>query len=606
MMKKSILILGALVSVSSAQTIKQCVVDILETNPKVQERLKNYNSVAQEVDIANSEYWPKLDLRLGAGYENTQENASAGSAGEFGTEVYQNSLTYTQNLFKGFQTYHKVQEEEARAAAAAYSFIETSNDVAFEMVNTYLLLMKNIELMGTAQENIDINEEILTKVRKLYKSGLTTRSEVNKIESSLSLARSNYVVQENNMIDAQYNLQRVLGRQINTDKMLRPDLNSTTVPDNVSSATQFSMQNNPSLLVSQYNIKLAQATYKEKKSNYYPHIDIEVSQSLNKNLSAIKGQEQRFRAMAFLSYNFFNGFADQAQVQKNVSKIHQEIQSKNDLRRQVTQGLNLSYASYIKIDEQIVFLERYKEFSKQTLKLYAKEYDLGRRSLLDLLSSQNDFIGSKSQLINSQYSLLFAKYRILDAMGIMVSSILDNTDELYAKVNLKDGEAQVEDFLPVYYDMDNDLIASEKDVCDNTLLGSTYDKYGCHTDDNTTKETRSLGSLVFDDKTQLTNDATDLLEKIKADLSSLDLKLVEIVVYGNVAEGDFKKSEDLNISQQRADIVVEELIKIGVPKANITIIAQGSESPLYSAETSDGKELNNRVDLILNIKAAKE
>ncbi len=62
------------------------------------------------------------------------------------------------------------------------------------------------------------------------------------------------------------------------------------------------MQNNPSLLVSKYNIKLAQATYKEKKSPYYPHLDIEVSQSMNKNLSAIEGEEDRFRAMAF----FFN------------------------------------------------------------------------------------------------------------------------------------------------------------------------------------------------------------------------------------------------------------------------------------------------------------
>ena len=605
MLKKALIILVSFTSLVSAQTIKECVVDILDTNPKVQERLKNYNSVAQDINIANSDYWPKLDLKLGAGFEDTQRNESRPD-GTYDDEVYQNSLTYTQNLFKGFETFHKVQQEEARAGAAAYSFIETSNDVAFEMVNTYLLLMKNIELLGTAKENIDINVEILTKVRKLYNAGLTTKSEVNKIESSLSLARSNYVVQENNLLDSQYNLQRVLGRQINTEKMLRPDLNNTSVPDNTSNATQFAMQNNPSLLVSQYNIKLAQATWKEKQSNYYPHIDIEVSQSINKNLSAIKGREDRFRAMAFVSYNFFNGFSDQAQVQKNISKIHQEIQSKNDLRRQVTQGLNLSYASYTKLNEQMVFLKRYKEFSRKTLKLYAKEYDLGRRSLLDLLSAQNDFIGSKSQLINTEYSLLFAKYRILDAMGTMVSSILDSTDQLYSKVNLNDTDGYTEDDLPVYYDEDNDLIASEKDVCDNTLLGSTYNQYGCHTDDNTTKETKRLGSLVFDDETELSDNAKEILEKIKTELSSLDLNLVNILIFGNVAEGEFEKDNVVKISQQRADLIAQELVKTGVPEGNITTFAQGDESPLYSNESSDGQELNNRVDIVLNIKVAQK
>ncbi len=157
---------------------------------------------------------------------------------------------------------------------------------------------------------------------------------------------------------------------------------------------------------------------------------------MNKNLSGIQGENDKFRAMAYLKYNFFNGFADHASLQKSLSNMYQEQESKNILKRQVVEGLNLSWAANKKLDEQLVHLKDYKKFSLKTLTLYSKEYDLGRRSLLDLLSAQNDFIGSKAQLINTEYSMLFAKYRILDAMGTLVGAVVDDNSIVYSNVDL--------------------------------------------------------------------------------------------------------------------------------------------------------------------------
>ena len=81
------------------------------------------------------------------------------------------------------------------------------------------------------------------------------------------------------------------------------------------------------------------------------------------------------------------------------------------------------YHSFFLKTFQISFFsqsKKYEKFSNKTLELYSREYDLGRRSLLDLLSAQNDLIGANSQIINANYNILFAKYRILDAMGILV------------------------------------------------------------------------------------------------------------------------------------------------------------------------------------------
>jgi len=435
---KKIILLSSLVFVSlHAQTLKNSVQEVLSSNPTILESLQNYKSTQNDIKLAKSAYYPTLDLKLGIGFENTRRtNQTLSSSNQsFNYDVYQSSLTYAQNLFDGFATTYQIKEQEYKNLSAAYSYIEKVNNTSFELVNTYIELMKNKELLGTAKENVVIDKEIFSKVNKLYDAGLTTLSEVNKIESSLALAESNLVVQENTLLDSSFNLERVLGKELNPDEMTKP-LIKITLPKTREEALQFAINNNPSLLVSEYNIRLAQSTIKTKQSSYYPQLDVEISQAMNKNLSASAGNDDRFRAMAYLSFNLFRGFADSTSIQKSRTQVTQEIEGKNNIKRQILQGLNLSWTANEKLEEQLKYLIQYKDFSFQTLTLYSKEYDLGRRSLLDLLSAQNDFIKAKAQIIATQYNLLYAKYRILDAMGLLVQTVMEDTSVGYADVNL--------------------------------------------------------------------------------------------------------------------------------------------------------------------------
>ena len=589
MIKKSLLTVLFLTTALSAQDLKTTVGEILSTNPIILERLKNYNATKEDITNAESGYYPKVDLNLGFGIEQTDKTDINGAdvilADEGDFSVYQNSLKYTQNLFNGFSTTYQVQEQEYRTASAAYSYIEKVNNTSFEMVNQYLQVMRNQELLETAKENVQINEEIFTKVRKLYDAGLTTLSEVNKIESSLSLAKSNLVVQENTILDVSYNFQRVLGRYMDPESMSKPALN-ITLPATQEKATQFAMQNNPSLLVSEFNIKLAQATNREQESNFYPKIDIEISQSMNKNLSAIKGEDNRFRAMAYLSYNIFNGFADSSKLQKSISQVHQEVENKNNLRRQVIEGLSLSWTADKKLQEQLVYLEQYKEFSLKTLTLYAKEYDLGRRSLLDLLSSQNDFIASKAQIINTEYSLLFAKYRILDAMGTLVSAVVSNEDIIYSNVGLDGNTPENSDETPVKYDRDEDLIVDNMDICNNSLSTQMKNIYGCELKDDTVSIIQRHGGFEFADA-NLTSGAHKRLTSLVEELTPYGLDKIKFTLLGN--------AENQELSQRRADVVREIFVEAGVSSENITTLANADKAPMFSHED----DRNNRVDIIV-------
>jgi len=592
---KQTLLLSLFISLSlSAQDLKQSIEELIETNPLIQERLKNYNATKEEITSAQSAYYPTVDLSLGAGVEAKRTLATTPQVSS-DLDVYQATLSYTQNLFKGFETTHQVAQQEHRTLSAAYSYIEKVNDTSFEMIDSYLQVMKNNELLQTAKDNVKITHEIFIKVEKLYESGLTTLSEVNKIESSLALSKSNLVVQENTLLDTSYNLHRIMGRFLDISRMSRPELN-VIFPRSLEEATQYAIENNPSILVSNYNIKLAQATKKEKESSFYPQLDVEISQSYNKNLNVVEFEDSRFKAMAYLKYNIFNGFADSANLQNSISKIHQEVEIKNTLRRQVIEGLNLSWAAYTKLQKQLEHLKAYKDFSEKTLTLYAKEYDLGRRSLLDLLSAQNDFIGSKSQIINTEYNILFSKYRILDAMGILVSSILGESDSSHSKVGLVVNSNYTQDTLPIHLDKDNDLIVDDKDICNNSLNATMKNIYGCSFEDNSTHSIERYSGFLFDGNSQMpTSDTKEKIDKLLKQLKPYGYQNIHITLLGNSFYDTTSNKELVELSYERANTIKSFFISAGFKPKSIDIIANGNTAPIFLEDEAK----NNRVDVIV-------
>ena len=60
-MKKAIL-MSLIVSLSlNALTLKESVKEVLETNPELKEKKQNYESTLKDVDIAKTEWLPKVN-----------------------------------------------------------------------------------------------------------------------------------------------------------------------------------------------------------------------------------------------------------------------------------------------------------------------------------------------------------------------------------------------------------------------------------------------------------------------------------------------------------------------------------------------------------------
>jgi len=452
---------------SSATTLHEVVSKVLDTNPVIKERLHNYRATRADLSGSEAGYYPTLDLEMGIGkdYKNRfdgQENVSY--------EIFRNSLILRQNIFNGFSTKERVNYQMMRTLAAAYSYLEKANDVTLQTIKAYLDVLRNRELVENARRHVYQIEKLHKKVTKAYKAGVTKMSEVSKVRSSLMAAKSNLLVARNRLANSLYAFRRVTGQMVAPEELKKVNFN-LPLPKDSEKATMYALEYNPSLRVGKYNIKGAEALYRESKSKFYPTVDAEVTANYTDEIHSDRyypDRENGIKAMLMLRYNLFNGGADEAARVNKMSKVSQEMEVVNDLRRQVIEGMDLSWSTYELARDQIPVLRRYRNQSRETLNLYWKEYNLGERSLLDLLATENDLKQANDELIQARYDMLLAKYRILDAMGLTMASVMGNVKRYYKRVGLFNEGKSTQDTLPVSFDPDHDGVPADKDLCSDS------------------------------------------------------------------------------------------------------------------------------------------
>lgn len=483
-----------------ADTLKDIVGDVLESNPTLNERLKNYQTKHAEIGIDEAGYYPTVTLESAVGRKATGRIDSDGIHQSY--NVFQNSLRLRQNIFDGFATQEKVNYRKMHALSAAYAYLDQANNIALQTVKSYINLQREKELLANAKLNVKRNTATYNKIKKAHDAGLTTLSEVSKIYSTLSLAKSNLMLQKNRLMNAQSDFRRVVGKTINPKKLQNVNFH-VKLPKNQKKAEAYALQYNPSVIAGTYTLKGAEALYRESQSAFYPKLNLELSQNYNDNYNEFIGTDDRAQALLVLSYNIYNGGADEAKKVSALSKMDQEVSVVNDIKRQVIEKVDLSWNSYTLAQDQIPFLKQYKKQSQSTLDLYNEEYELGNRSLLDLISVENDLKRANDELIYAKYNLLLAKYGIMHSMGLTVASILGNQSDYYKKVRIQPGKAKMTDntYSALHEAMQKDTKhqTSKKEE----VLSLPEKKTGFAHTQNPTKETSSESTSLFDTFTKV-------------------------------------------------------------------------------------------------------
>ncbi|MDX1352459.1 MAG: TolC family outer membrane protein [Thiomicrorhabdus sp.] len=400
--------------------------DAIIHNPEFREQVKIHQGASAELEGAQGSWYPKIDLAAGIGLEETNDEGQPSTS----LTRKETSISLTQNLFEGYKTVNEIDRFEAKRDAAGYSAQATASQVALNMAEAYVNLLKEQELLRLEEQNKKTHERILDQIMQRSEAGIGNQVEVDQAKARLALASSNYLAAHNNYNDALSRFQRILGRMPDND-LLKPEF-EFQFPATLTEAIDIALLNHPTLRSANADIAEAQAQHRTAKSPYYPTLDIEIEKTFDENINGIERKDENFQAMLRLRYNLYNGGKDSANRERTAAGVQQAAEIRNNARRQTIENLRYAWDAKQYVGQQLVYIKDHIKLTYETLEGYRKQFSLGRRSLLDLLNTEDEYNSALRTLVTSESEHLIAEFRILDGMGQLVDALQVNVN--YAQV----------------------------------------------------------------------------------------------------------------------------------------------------------------------------
>ena len=418
-MKKSFILL--LIGLGLSASVKEDISNLLSNNPDIKASLNQFLAQKKEIKVAKSEFLPKVDFNLQLGTAKSGNFKS--NTVDLSYRYYKAALILTQNIFNGFGSEANLNYQKAKSVSFAFKYINSVNNITDKGLKEYINVLKAKKMYENAKENLRITKSILKKVKELYKGGMTTKSEVTKIESQYYLAKSNVIALKDNLTKAINNFEKIFG--------YKPDLANMNfdielkIPYTLKEAINRAMNNNPAIKSAKFNVKALNEYQKVVDKNIYPTVDLQLRQNYNdkSDINPYDSADDRFIASLNLNYNIFNGYKDKTNSQINRIKTNEALNKLEKIKREIKANLLNAWDLKITLKERLSNLKEYKLYSNQTLKLYQKEFNMGRRTLLELLTAQNDLYKAKNEIVKAEYDLLYAKIKILNLTGDLVETI---------------------------------------------------------------------------------------------------------------------------------------------------------------------------------------
>ena len=401
----------------SAETLHDVVEYTVSNNPQLHTQADKRNAAEHVIGEVKSGYYPTLDIHSGVGYDYANNPTTRAQHVDGGVALTRKELgfEFRQMLFDGFLTRNEVTRTTEATNAEALGVYGTAELIALDAVKAYLKLLRVLEIKGLAEENLDIHRTTNDQVKLRSERGVGKKADEEQSISRLARAESNERAERGNVLDANTDFLKIVGKL--PGDLEPPELPQSALPADIDTAVEQAVANNPILKAAEYDIKEATAQKESAEAPFFPTLHFEVSGRNDDDLDGSRGQDDEVQAMLRLRYNLFHGGKDDARRKETTALLSQAQDIRDNTYRQVVESMRLSWAAYETVSSQLEFFAQHRDAAIKTHESYQQQFNIGQRTLLDLLDSANEMFTAKSDYTNAKYEQMTSMYRILAAMG---------------------------------------------------------------------------------------------------------------------------------------------------------------------------------------------
>ncbi|HLO61515.1 MAG TPA: TolC family outer membrane protein, partial [Azonexus sp.] len=396
-------------------TLKDVAQRAVLNSPEVTSKWHNYRAADEEIGVARGGYFPRVDLTAGSGRESLRQPSAADR--DYTRSGY--VLSLNQMLFDGFATRNEVRRLDKARLVRYYELLDASENVALEASRAYLDVLRYRHMVDLARDNYVQHKATHDQIQRRVQSGVGRRVDLEQAGSRLALAEINLVTEQANLHDVAARYQRLVGAQP-AAAIIAPTQVNSAFPGQAKSALDTLHRKNPALLAATENIEASQYEIDARRAAYSPKLDFRARTDQTKNYLGDVGQRDYKVAELVVSWNLFNGGSDRAREKQTIERKNLAFDMREKACRDTRQTLLIAYNDALRLKEQSAHHARQVALLEKTRDAYRDQFNVGQRTLLDLLDTENELLSARRSAVNADTDLTLAYLRTYAGMGTLL------------------------------------------------------------------------------------------------------------------------------------------------------------------------------------------
>lgn len=413
------MVLGLSIASAGATTLRDAVTTAVTTNPEVLESAANRRARDQELRRSQGAFLPKLDIGAEFGAERIDRpNSQLRSQNDIWRASKQVNVTVRQLLFDGFGSVNEIYRQSARVDGAALRVLERSEATALDAVEAYVDVLRHIAILAEARRNVGKHQQIFSDVQQRFSGGETGTADLSQARERVAATKIVVADIKKSLMEATAKYRRVVGHEPVKLQPARP----ASLPAKTSeSIVAMAVGRNSQVQAALADVDAAKFEYESTDSPFFPRLSLEGRAAVGDDISGVEGRNNDYTAKLIMSWNLFNGGIDTARKREYGERLGEAQIRVDRIRRETKEAVERSWASVVTVAERIQAIQSQVAANRDVVDGYRQEFNIGQRSLLDVLNAENAHFNSKIDLISARAIYTFSTYQLRGTSGNLLA-----------------------------------------------------------------------------------------------------------------------------------------------------------------------------------------
>ena len=430
-------------------SVEDSIYGVLRNHHNLRGMIENREVLDHEVRRAQAGFGPRVDVTGQAGgsvlSDSSTRNQNLDSQ-MWGKVGY--SAQLVQPIWDGFATRSRVRTAKSTLESQKYRVFDTATSLSLDAIIAHIDLLRRRKIYELSEENVAHHKSLVGQAQDRASLGADTAADVTQAQSRLQRALSSLSEAKASLLVAEETYTRLTGLPAASR------LQTVTMPPQLYTASQAVLEkakkSNPKLAAYLQDIRASRAERELADAAFSPELNLEAGP----NYTNLGGTSDRwvysFDVMGVVRWNIFNSGADVAERRAASARMRQSRQVMYNFIDDLKLDVDSTWVNYLAAQEQYNHYSKAIEYNKYTRTAYIEQFQIGKRSILDVLDTESELYNSATQAETARGNILVGAYRLSALTGNMLPEMSINTGPLGHSAP-KEPEDPREEFAPGWF-----------------------------------------------------------------------------------------------------------------------------------------------------------